>query len=671
MTELDNTPRLVAALNLDKRMCSALEIFFRDRCEDEWLLTLEDYADVSIVDMDAYKAVEVYEKHCLQYPKRPVILMSMRWKAREDALLVSKPLQSEQILKALRQARKHLIVLERIDKPEQPSEDTKGDGSALPSPEKKKIDENASVSKAPDSIRTVNSADISGHVHAAETRADVEKNEVADGEKTGDIGAVSDFIKVTEIVETGDLCETEESVDVSRGVEVVKKQEDANAEDVAQNPDAVNFTDVAEDVHSGTVAEAVENDDISNVTQSTGGVKHADATDSDSIADSVETSEASGAEEAVERELDDGVNPAEVSDGPDTSEVTGGAKPLTHGNKTSDAATISIGDFETLSSTEMPEPARESQIDIDESPELELELIPTDDALQVAEEQEHKAQTNKLDSNIANLADVVDFISWAQKKRSTSKGMSKSAPNNFKEFEFGEGDISLYVGKTPDIDLGSRLQIATALYQPEYYLQGFVQRACRMAGEQKTNIRLEGYRYSMTVLHKTRQIHVEVGERQVFSLAAMPLNSDDVTVTAISKGQLAQVVNPKALFSIDSFVWELALRTAHGRVPSNTDLQAPVYLKRWPNMTRLTLIPHALRIAALWINQPRSLIETARVLEIPQRYVFSFYSAAYALGLASQQCPNAVLNDQRDAAAPKRNRGLLQRILGRLRKGGA
>jgi hypothetical protein len=44
-------------------------------------------------------------------------------------------------------------------------------------------------------------------------------------------------------------------------------------------------------------------------------------------------------------------------------------------------------------------------------------------------------------------------------------------------------------------------------------------------------------------------------------------------------------------------------------------------------------IPHALRIAALWATRGASLIDTSRLLDIPQRYVFAFYNAALATDL--------------------------------------
>jgi hypothetical protein len=88
--------------------------------------------------------------------------------------------------------------------------------------------------------------------------------------------------------------------------------------------------------------------------------------------------------------------------------------------------------------------------------------------------------------------------------------------------------------------------------------------------------------------------------------------------------------------SLEAFLWQLALWTYRGRLPSGTAVHGRVYLARWPNLTRLAEVPHGLRIAALWLSQPASLAFTPQALGVRQRYVFSFYGAVRTIGLAGQ-----------------------------------
>lgn len=88
--------------------------------------------------------------------------------------------------------------------------------------------------------------------------------------------------------------------------------------------------------------------------------------------------------------------------------------------------------------------------------------------------------------------------------------------------------------------------------------------------------------------------------------------------------------------STESWLWKIALWTYRGKLPESTDLSMRVYLRYWPNFTRLQEIPQAMKIATLWSKQRVTLGFTAATLKIPQRYVFAFYSAAYTIGLSGQ-----------------------------------
>jgi hypothetical protein len=87
---------------------------------------------------------------------------------------------------------------------------------------------------------------------------------------------------------------------------------------------------------------------------------------------------------------------------------------------------------------------------------------------------------------------------------------------------------------------------------------------------------------------------------------------------------------------LEAFLWKLACWTSMGRYPKGLDHTKPVYLKNWPNFTRLLVTPHALRIAALLVQHPRTMGDVAQKLNIKPQYVFIFISAACAIGLAGQ-----------------------------------
>jgi hypothetical protein len=83
----------------------------------------------------------------------------------------------------------------------------------------------------------------------------------------------------------------------------------------------------------------------------------------------------------------------------------------------------------------------------------------------------------------------------------------------------------------------------------------------------------------------------------------------------------------------DAFLWKSALLTSIGNLPSGTNLNKVFYLKYRPDMTHLQPIPHDQQIAELWAFRGASLLDTAKILGIPQRYVFAYYNATLAIDL--------------------------------------
>lgn len=119
----------------------------------------------------------------------------------------------------------------------------------------------------------------------------------------------------------------------------------------------------------------------------------------------------------------------------------------------------------------------------------------------------------------------------------------------------------------------------------------------------------------------------------------------------------------------ESFLWKTALYTSLGRLPEGTNLSSAMQLKQWPNLTRLYPLGGSMRIATLLVDQPRTLPVIAKVLKMPVGRVFSFYSAACAIGIMDSVEP-AALNLAK-TIEPKKHRDhtLFGRILKRLRNG--
>jgi hypothetical protein len=164
-------------------------------------------------------------------------------------------------------------------------------------------------------------------------------------------------------------------------------------------------------------------------------------------------------------------------------------------------------------------------------------------------------------------------------------------------------------------------------------------------------------------------VWLDVDENQVRAFAGLAIKStlgSKMSVTPLSQDMTDMEKSLERFHSMDAFLWKSACWASKGRYPSTIDIKQPVYLKSWPNFTRLLVTPHALRIAALLIQGPRTLPNVAEVLNIKPQYVFVFISAACSLGIAGQVRREADVLVQSPEIKPNKNQGLLSRILSTL-----
>lgn len=94
---------------------------------------------------------------------------------------------------------------------------------------------------------------------------------------------------------------------------------------------------------------------------------------------------------------------------------------------------------------------------------------------------------------------------------------------------------------------------------------------------------------------------------------------------------LTDVDFPRA--KMDELLWTLSLITVQGRVPDYLDISGEMKLVRAPEFERLLSIPYSRSIARLWVSRSYSALDIAKILAIPQRFVFSFMVAADTVGL--------------------------------------
>jgi hypothetical protein len=116
----------------------------------------------------------------------------------------------------------------------------------------------------------------------------------------------------------------------------------------------------------------------------------------------------------------------------------------------------------------------------------------------------------------------------------------------------------------------------------------------------------------------------------------------------------------------EMFMWTLGSMTSRGRLSSTCRPDERVYLRRWPNLTRIPHTANEMRIVAYWVRQAISPQEIVAALGVSEREVFAVYTAACAAGLAGKARREADGIWEAPPVAEPRDRGLFSSILNRL-----
>jgi hypothetical protein len=167
-----------------------------------------------------------------------------------------------------------------------------------------------------------------------------------------------------------------------------------------------------------------------------------------------------------------------------------------------------------------------------------------------------------------------------------------------------------------------------------------------------------------------QQIWLDADEKQLRVLAGMEQSkmlSSNISLIPFDSDTVRSVKSDDKFQDMDAFLWKLTIWTSKGRFPVGLDVKRPVFLKYWPNFTRLMITPEALRIAALLAQGPRAPLDIINVLKVRAEYVFAFVSACHSLGILGQTTRRA---DELVAPEPpkaSKKQGLLSKILSKLR----
>lgn len=234
-----------------------------------------------------------------------------------------------------------------------------------------------------------------------------------------------------------------------------------------------------------------------------------------------------------------------------------------------------------------------------------------------------------------------------------------------------------FVGTQEDIDLSNTRNLLRVIYHPEKMFQGAVAHGYALAKKNKTCVEIISFGIGVLIDPKNYKAYTVVSDSVLRPICLLETEDKAVYKRINSSITSSESYTRKSKtgaelieWDIDVFLWKISLWSSRGRAPKQTDLKSAVYLSRWPNLSRWELVPHALQISALMTKKPIRLSSVASQLDIPQRYVFSFYSACVCMGIAgvSKRQADSLFEDsigENETETPKKQ-SLMGKILKRL-----
>jgi hypothetical protein len=260
-------------------------------------------------------------------------------------------------------------------------------------------------------------------------------------------------------------------------------------------------------------------------------------------------------------------------------------------------------------------------------------------------------------------ANLKSFVINADEQKKTAKHQAA--------MQLNEKGFNAFIGNVAGIDVNDPKQFADARYNPKDYFQGHVESAFKISREHGEIMQLNSSWSPVIIFPQNNEIWLDADDKQLRAFSGLVIaNTLDgkISTTPLTFESSSLSRSLDKFHSMDAFLWKVACWASKGRYPIAIDVSHPVYLKSWPNFTRLLITPHALRISALLIRGPRTLANVAEVLNIKPQYVFVFISAACALGLTGQarRESDALIAQSTEIKANK-NKGFLSRIMSKLR----
>ena len=259
----------------------------------------------------------------------------------------------------------------------------------------------------------------------------------------------------------------------------------------------------------------------------------------------------------------------------------------------------------------------------------------------LGDQPETKAEQTPLQ---AQAAIKKKTVAEAKKKTLKAKPVAKQLPLERKAPEKKPQEVKAKLsyqmvyeccGNAPDVNMSEPEQRRRVFFKDDSTLLAILQEVIAEGEAQQVPVEITGLPGTLAYLPARQSFLFDFNEDLLVPLALTRFGYQELTlkVRPDLDDDEPSIGGAKLKFeSRDELIWKLALWTSKGRLNRLLDPEKPHRLAKEIDFERLLAIPHASTISSLWGRHSLSALEVVKVLKINQRYVFSFMTAAHALG---------------------------------------
>lgn len=304
-------------------------------------------------------------------------------------------------------------------------------------------------------------------------------------------------------------------------------------------------------------------------------------------------------------------------------------------NTLSDGGLIADSEPEKAIEKGFPSKGKRNLQDV-ESNELEFASINENEVAEAVNELD--SESNELYERAIKVQELVnEEISQIppvkKKKPSKNAHLGMAVQNETNQEKQNRYKAHKHVGSNKDINPNNPDELEIIFHTPEKYLYYHLANAMKLGKEQNKDIRIETIFGNIYLENKAQIFHYKYDDKKLKYAQKSPLFLD---VKCISVDLSKRIISDNKLKQdAQILVWNSSIAASKGRIPNGSSLNSVVFMKSWPNFTKLMIFRYAVQITSAWSRNNLSLLATAKQLQIPQRYVFTLYNAMHAIGCAS------------------------------------